>query len=251
MTAFLRFAVILTLATCLVGCETEVVSNSGRVVVASNGLSGRSLSGRPSDAQSELSAFFGPDQVKFTGARGAAGAAARTVKPEQPNPAPAEADWDDSCAVNLDELTGALLFYYSTHQQLPPTFDAIPKVSPSGAKISLLCPTSGKRYVYYPQGLKAPLFTDQEGNSRVGSTLILFDPEPSHEIVVHLTNGTDDYDVKKKVHLGIVLEPRSGGPNQPIQMSVEHIEAGILDMYLRRNPASATAPAERPVAPVW
>jgi hypothetical protein len=223
----------LTLAMAMAGCETEV------------------LSPHQSNADAELSAFFGPERVEFTRTRDK-GAAAHSATAAQPAATGlADAQWDDSCAVNLDEMTGALLMYYSTHQQLPPTLESIPKVSPSGAKISLTCPASGKRYVYHPEGLKPPLFTDQEGQSHVGGVLVLYDPEPSHQTVQHLTNGTDDFDVTKKVHLGIVLEPRGGGPNAPIQMSVERIEPGILEMYLRHNPKAAPAPAAPPVAPVW
>jgi hypothetical protein len=249
MISSFRFAVILTLAIPVAGCETEVVSNSGRTLY-SDVRSGSAVLERPKNAHAELSAFFGRDDPFSNVSRPAGAGRAATAAAPQPSTDAVEAGWDDSCAINLDELTGALLFYYSTHQQLPPAIDRIPNLSPSGAKISLTCPTSGKRYVYHPEGLKPPLFTDQEGNSRPGSVLILYDPEPSHQIVVHLTDGTNDYDVKKAVHLGIVMEPRTGGPNQPVQMSVEHIEPGILNMYLRRNP-SATGPAARPVAPVW
>ena len=229
MKAFFRCVAALTLALALAGCQTEVSTDS-------------------SSAEEELSAYFGS---------AASAVSADTIaKPARPAAAAAaesdlaDSSWADACAANLDEIAGALLDYYSLHGKLPPTLDDIPKISPSGAKISLTCPASGKRDMYHPEGLKPPLFTDQNGETHVGGILILYDPEPSHEVVVHLTNGTEDYDVKKAVHLGIVMEPRNGNANQPLQMSVEHIEPGILEMYLRLNPSAATAPAPT-ITPVW
>ncbi len=227
------------LATLLVACQTEVLTQRF------DGL-------EELNAQDELTGYFGPNRDPFGTPGVPAATPTRPVAAAESGAADlTDNDWADSCAANLDEITGSLLIYYSAHQKLPPTLDDIPRISPSGSRISLNCPVSGKRYVYFPQGLRPPLFTDQDGESRVGGTLILYDPEPSHSVVVHLTDGTNDYDVKKAVHLGIVMQPRTGGPNQPLAMSVEHIEPGILQMYLRANPAAATTPSVRPVTPVW
>jgi hypothetical protein len=239
MIAVVRCTAALTLAIVLVACQTEVLTQRF------DGL-------EELNSQDELNGYFGSSRGAFGTTDSPAPGSARPVAAAQSGAADlAENDWADSCAANLDEITGSLLNYYSAHQQLPPTLDAIPKISPSGAKISLSCPVSGKRYVYRPQGLRPPLFTDQNGDAHVGGILILYDPEPSHQTVLHLTDGTDEYDVKKAVHLGIVMQPRNGNPNQPLEMSVERIEPGILEMYLRNNPSSGTAPSVRPVTPVW
>jgi hypothetical protein len=238
MKFFFLCAAALTLAILLVACQTEVLTQ-------------RFNGQEELNTQNELNAYFGRGRDPFGAAGGPVAAAARPVAAVDSGAADlADTDWADSCAANLDEITGSLLNYYSAHQKLPPTLDDIPRVSPSGAPISLTCPVSGKRYVYVPLGLKPPLFTDENGESHVGGILLLYDPEPSHSVVVHLTDGTNDYDVKKAVHLGIVMQPRTGGPNQPLAMSVEHIEPGILEMYRRANPASAM-PSVRPVTPVW
>jgi hypothetical protein len=230
MKSLLRCAATLTLAIAMIACETTVMTPR-------------------SDAQAELNAHFG----SAGGGRAAGGVtSANSTRPAaQPAmSAMTNSDWADPCAANLDEITGALLVYYSTHKYLPPTLDQIPKVSPTGEKISLTCPVSGKRYVYHPEGLNPPLFTDENGKSHVGSILILYDAEVSHEMVQHLTNGTDDFDVKKAVYLGIVMEPREEGVDQPIQMSVERIEPGILATYLRFNaPSTAAVPAVQPISP--
>jgi hypothetical protein len=239
MMSFFRCAAALTLATALAACQTEVLTQ-------------RFNGQEDLNTQDELNAYFGARHDPFGSTGSPTPATARPRAPAESGAADlVDNEWADSCAANLDEITGSLLNYYSSHQQLPRTLDDIPRISPAGARISLTCPVSGKRYVYAPQGLRPPLFTDQNGESRVGGILILYDPEPSHQTVVHLTDGTDDYDVKKAVHLGIVMQSRAGGPNQPLAMSVEHIEPGILQMYLRANPAVGTAPSVRPVTPVW
>jgi hypothetical protein len=247
MKSFLRYATALMLAMVFAGCETVVSS-------------------RDSNTATELNAYFGggggvsagPSSPRPTAPGG--GATATVARPNAEGGTGGQdvqglwdATWADPCAANLDEITGALLSYFSVHKQLPPNLESIPKISPAGVTISLTCPVSGKRYLYHPEGLKPPLFTDQTGESRVGGILILFDSEPSHEMVQHLTDGTNDYDVKKAVHLGIVMQPRTGNPNQPLAMSVERIEPGILEMYLRANPAAAMppTPAAQPAAPVW
>jgi hypothetical protein len=231
MTTLVRCAAALTLASAMIACQTEVVA-------------------RPSNARADLQDYFGPDDDGFrtpggraAGAATATGGGGRPVAATQPAAAGLN-DADETCAANLEEITGSLLAYYSVHQQLPAALESVPRVSPSGIKISLTCPVSGKRYVYRPDGLRSPVFIEQNGESRVAGILILYDPEPSHQTVLHLTDGTNDYDAKKSVHLGIVVAPPPPNPrpNQPVQMSVERIEPGILAMYLRHNAPPTTAP---------
>jgi hypothetical protein len=158
-------------------------------------------------------------------------------------------DWDDPCYNNLDELAGVLLAYYRDHKSFPPTLDQLPKTSLTGEKISLTCPLSGKRYVYRPEGIRPPLFIDQNDNPRAAGILILYDPQPSHTTVVHFTKDGNDYDAKKPVHYGIIVLPAGTSPSQPMQVSPERIEPGILEMYLKND--QTPEPSVRPTAPVW
>jgi hypothetical protein len=187
-----------------------------------------------SDAGSELDAYFGGGagpggfQVSSSGAR----PVRSTAEPVMPGSDDPALDWSDPCLTNLDEINGALLVYYGLHKSLPPSLEEMPRVSPSGERISLTCPSSGKRYVYYPEGLKPPVLVDQNNVLHAGTLLILYDAEPSHEMVQHLTDGKNNYDVKKKVRFGIVMEPRRV-QSQTVQLYVVPIEQNLLDMYLR------------------
>jgi len=203
---------------------------------------------RNADAYADLDAFFGGSgdfQTNTPPQPGnpAAGAAVAAI-PGADDPS---LDWADPCAGNLDEICGALLVYYGAHKALPPTLDQIPKSSPGGQRVSLSCPVSGKRYVYYPEGLKPPPLIDQAGVLHMGTLLILYDAEPSHHMIQHLTDGQNDYDLKKAIRFGIVMEPRRAVMGQPVQMFVVPIEQNLLDMYLRNAQQSVpVAPVPRP-----
>jgi len=201
------------------------------------------------DAGAELDAFFGG--TGGGGLSGQAGAPNRPVNPVSsaampaiPGANDASLDWADPCINNLDEITGALLVYYGAHKALPPTLDQIPKLSPSGQPVSLTCPVSGKRYVYFPEGLTPPPLVDTNGALHMGNLLILYDAEPSHHMIQHLTDGQNDYDLKKTVRFGIVMEPRRATMGQSVQLYVVPIEQNLLDMYLRN------AEQSRPAAPI-
>jgi hypothetical protein len=86
------------------------------------------------------------------------------------SPAPLDVN-TDPCAMRLHEASGALLLYFSTHRDLPPTLEALAK-SPGASDVGeLVCPVSHLPYIYTPQGLPAP-----DGESRI----ILADAQPSH-----------------------------------------------------------------------
>jgi hypothetical protein len=237
MKFFIACAAALTLALTIVACDSTPTTT------------------RHADASAELDAFFGgvSSGIPVHTPNGAPSPVADSATPAIPGADDPSLDWADSCAANLDEITGALLTYYGSHRALPPTLDQIPKVAPGGERVSLTCPVSGKRYVYYPEGLKPPPLVDQNGVLHMGNLLILYDAQPSHHMIQHLTDGKNDYDLKKAIRFGIVMEPRRAVLGQPVQMYVVPIEQNLLDMYLRN--AEQSAPAEptirRPNSEVW
>jgi hypothetical protein len=76
----------------------------------------------------------------------------------------------DPCAERLHDVCGHLLLYYASHKRLPPTLAEL-KSTPTMPLPPLVCPASGKPYVYDPAGVSIP--------GRPGR-LVLYDPEPSH-----------------------------------------------------------------------
>ena len=95
-----------------------------------------------------------------------AAAGCRTTAPEDRRPSVRM----DACAERLHDACGQLLLYYSLHQRLPETLDALATLG-APAPLPLVCPVSGKPYVYRPEGLAVPA---QPGR------LVLYDAEPSH-----------------------------------------------------------------------
>ena len=76
----------------------------------------------------------------------------------------------DPCADRLHEICGDLLLYYSAGGTLPKGLADLKSVS-SGPLPPLVCPVSGKPYVYNPVGLPVA--------GRRGR-LVIYDAEPSH-----------------------------------------------------------------------
>jgi hypothetical protein len=195
---------------------------------------------RGQKAEAELAAYFGKSGAGGMGNANASGnvggsAAAAVAGPTQNDPT---MDWADPCAQNLDELVSALLLYYGQHRALPPSLDAMPKTSITGQPISLTCPNSGRRYEYYPSGLKAPMeFTYQraDGAYQEGSRLVLYDAVPVHQVG---QRGAEGGGAKRTVRLAIVMEqprPTPTVPNPSLQLYIVPLEQGILDMYLKAN----------------
>jgi len=70
----------------------------------------------------------------------------------------------DPCAERLHELCGHFLLYYSSHKHLPDNLDELRAQDPKSLP-PLVCPASGKPYVYHP---------------RPADGLLLLDAEPCH-----------------------------------------------------------------------
>ena len=95
-------------------------------------------------------------------------------QPPAPTPAPAAANLEvnDVCAERLHDLCGQLFLYYSRKHVLPQSLE---ELAPSSATPSsmpsarLVCPVSGKPYVYDRAGLEVP------GSDKL---VIVYDPTP-------------------------------------------------------------------------
>ncbi|MDY7010196.1 MAG: hypothetical protein SVV80_05515 [Planctomycetota bacterium] len=61
----------------------------------------------------------------------------------------------DPCAERLHDVCGQLLLYHSIHKRLPQKLDEM-KTMDIGYMPQLICPVSGKPYVYNPEGLRIP-----------------------------------------------------------------------------------------------
>ena len=118
-----------------------------------------------------------------------------------PAPTPAGSAAVDLCADRLHDLCGALLEYGVLHQDLPERLQDLPNVGP-GTALPLVCPKTGRAYVYNPVGLAV---AGREGR------LIIYDAVPAH-------------DGKRQ---GILLEPpQLGKPVIPCVVRLS--EAAIL-----------------------
>ena len=69
-------------------------------------------------------------------------------------------------------ISGALLFYYATHHELPKSIDELRHL-PGFEDVEYVCPVSGLPYIYVPAGLPAP--------NQPGAKIILHDAAPSHQ----------------------------------------------------------------------
>jgi hypothetical protein len=76
----------------------------------------------------------------------------------------------DPCAERLHDTCGRFLLYFSINGRLPDTLDELTRVD-SQTLPPLVCPTSGKPYVYNKDGPRVP--------GRAGR-LVLYDAEPVH-----------------------------------------------------------------------
>ena len=142
-------------------------------------------------------------------------------------------DPSDPCALNLHELAGQLLEYYAVMGKLPPTLDKLPDVG--SEKAGLACPKTGKPYVYFPEGLRAPpdlmAFDRKTGNAREGNMLIVVDRDPAHPYTQRLLVNGKEREEKQTVRLGIVMEPPTLGKS--VKVYVAPIQQALLDSYRR------------------
>ena len=99
-------------------------------------------------------------------------AMASGCRPAEPEPGPVRRPSirRDVCGERLHDICGHLLLYHAVHKRLPPTLADLP---PTGdlPLPPLVCPVSGKAYIYNPNGLPIA--------NRPGR-LVMYDPEPSH-----------------------------------------------------------------------
>jgi hypothetical protein len=186
-------------------------------------------------------------------ATGVPGAAPAAEKPKGPvvrarEDGPAW-DWSDPCVENLQDLEGLLLLYYQQNHEMPASLADLKGKSPDDEKVSLVCPASGKAYVYNRMGLIPPAdIVPEPQRARGGDRLIVYDAEAAHEITQHLTDGTKDWDVKKMVRYGIVMKPP--GTDGTLTLQVVPVEQALLDAYLRETRAEANKTQVAPVKPL-
>jgi hypothetical protein len=76
----------------------------------------------------------------------------------------------DPCAERLHDLCGKLLLYHGIHSKLPGTLEEL-KALGSATLPPLVCPVSGKPYIYHPDGLAIRGWSGR---------LVLYDAMPSH-----------------------------------------------------------------------
>ncbi len=211
-----RRAAALMLAAALAGCQQEAPHTQA----ANNQVF---ISGGKVAMNGDGGGFFGDKPAQPT---------APILLPQEGDPS---FDWSDPCATNLQELTGQLLFYYSAHGKLPPTLDELPAM-PGEQKAALVCPKTGKPYVYFPEGLRSPpelmAFDRKTGTAREGNMLILVDSVPAHAFSQRLLENGKERVEKQTVRLGIVMEPTSTG--KAVKMYVVPVQQALLDLY-RRN----------------
>ena len=74
-------------------------------------------------------------------------------EPAAPSPRPPVTD---PCAERLHEISGQLLLYYATNKRLPQSPDELATVELKSSGPPLVCPESGKAYLYRPDGLTVP-----------------------------------------------------------------------------------------------
>jgi hypothetical protein len=92
----------------------------------------------------------------------------------RPKPAPtrvvkAGVEIEEACANRMQDILGQLLVYYSVTQQLPEVLEDLKNLD---ANIPpLVCPVSGKPYIYNKNGLRVPSWP---------GLLVLYDSEPTH-----------------------------------------------------------------------
>jgi len=75
------------------------------------------------------------------------------------------------CAERLHEISGRILAFYAASRRLPASLDELRAARAPGDGTPLVCPVSGKSYLYNPEGLALP---DRQNR------LILYDATPAH-----------------------------------------------------------------------
>jgi hypothetical protein len=77
---------------------------------------------------------------------------------------------NDPSASRMQDLCGALLYYYAANRHLPLQLEELRPYADIGVTLGMTSPVSGEAYVYVPKGMR--------GNA-IRDTLILYDPHES------------------------------------------------------------------------
>lgn len=88
--------------------------------------------------------------------REASGRSALTETVPAPlKPGPSVAATAEACSDNMHDLSGYLLQYYFQHREFPENLADLQSAVDVGRRLSLVCPVSGKPYLYFPSSLVA------------------------------------------------------------------------------------------------
>jgi len=77
----------------------------------------------------------------------------------------------DACEERLGQLAERLLRFYVAHRRLPASREELLSEDEGGQPSTLICPVSGKPYIFEPQGLRSP---GLDGN------VLIYDSEGAH-----------------------------------------------------------------------
>ena len=77
------------------------------------------------------------------------------------------AEINDPSASRMQDLCGALLYYYASNRHLPLQLEELRPYADTGVTLGMTSPVSGEAYVYVPKGMRG---------SGIRDTLILYDP---------------------------------------------------------------------------
>lgn len=109
---------------------------------------------------------------------------------------------EDLAAVRFQDISGALLLYYSQHGDVPPELNDLLGVDHT---LKLTSPYGQRNLVYLPTGLSVV------GQDRI---LMLYDPLPSPA---------------SNTHWAIVITPKQ--PRQPLRTEVVRLAPSVLKVY--------------------
>jgi len=104
----------------------------------------------------------------------------------------------DPCAERLHDICGQLLLYCASKNALPKALSELQGTS-TGKLPPLVCPTSGKPYVYNPEGIKVP---------GLPGRVVLYDPTPAHS-AMRWAVVADDAAMGQPLALHVLLLPEN------------------------------------------
>lgn len=149
-----------------------------------------------------------------TGAREQSSPQRAALSRAQPKPATAQ-ELTDACAMRMHDISGYLLLYYTQYKRLPQTLEELAPLAEGDEEFSLVCPTSGKPYIFVPQGL---------GGAEQGRPLLMYEATSAH-------NG---------IRWGMVADPTASG--EPLMTYVIPLsDAKLLQYTGGASPAGPSA----------